>query len=69
MAEEPIDLASLTWTCMVCGQERPDSCISVAPHPVRGLEQWFPATRTNVAYCNDRPLCAVMAYQQGPWVR
>lgn len=61
------DLRRLTWTCMVCGEERPDAMISVARHPVPGLEEWFPATRTNVRYCNDRRACTVKAYEEGRW--
>lgn len=50
-----IDLAALTWTCMVCGAERRDQAISVAYRPMRGMEAQFPAARWNVRYCNDRP--------------
>jgi hypothetical protein len=46
-----------TWTCMVCGEDRPDAQISVAYHRVAGLEQMFPDTRVNVRYCSDRPDC------------
>lgn len=43
-----------TWTCHVCGNERPDDKISVystdvALGPVKA--------RQNVRYCNDRPEC------------
>lgn len=53
---------------MVCGEERPDSAISVAHRPVRGLEDRFPAgARFNVRYCNDRPDCTARAHEEGPW--
>src|SRR5881628_473134 len=50
-------LTDLTWTCMVCGAERPDAKISVLHVPIPGLEAQFPGTRTNVRYCNDRIDC------------
>jgi hypothetical protein len=61
--------ASMTWTCMVCGDERPDAAISVAHRPLRGLEDRFPDARVNVRYCNDRPTCAAAAHAEGPWGR
>lgn len=42
-----------TWTCHICGDERPDVRISVYSFPIDGLPN---ATR-NVRYCNDRPEC------------
>lgn len=62
-----IDLSALTWTCMVCGAERPDPAISVAYRPLRGMEDQFPGARWNVRYCNDRPACAAQAHAAGPW--
>ena len=49
------DLDSMTWTCHVCGDERPDRFISVfkAKHMVGAVE-----VQTNIRYCNDRPECA-----------
>jgi hypothetical protein len=43
-----------TWTCHVCGEERPDEKISVYSKQVRngGIE-----FRQNVRYCNDKPEC------------
>lgn len=46
----------LTWTCHVCGEERPDERISVfsSTQTIPGTD----ATMTqNVRYCNDRPAC------------
>jgi hypothetical protein len=60
-------LRTLTWTCMVCGDERPDAVISVTHRQLRGLEEQFPAARWNVRYCNDRPQCAAAAHEPGPW--
>lgn len=50
-------MAEITWTCHICGDERPDSLISVyqtrAPMPGRPD---YPVTQ-NVRFCNDRPQC------------
>lgn len=48
-------MPSLTWTCHVCGEERPDEKISVysRDHVRNGVP-----IRENVRYCNDRPECA-----------
>jgi hypothetical protein len=63
------DFDSMTWTCMVCGDERPDAVISVAYRPIPGLEDRFPeGARVNVRFCNDRPDCAATAHGEGPWV-
>lgn len=56
MASDTID--KLTWTCHVCGKERPDARISVVKTdmsdqyglPLGTVEQ-------NVRYCNDNALC------------
>jgi hypothetical protein len=42
------------WTCMVCGDCRPDARISVysETRAIRGVE-----ATVNVRYCNDRPAC------------
>lgn len=50
-------MPEMTWTCMVCGDERPDALISVEHRPIPGLESMFPGTRANVRYCNDRETC------------
>ena len=44
----------ITWTCHVCGDERPDDRISVFSviEFVGGVE-----IRQNVRYCNDRSEC------------
>jgi hypothetical protein len=45
---------NLTWTCHVCGKERPDDKISVRSTEalVGGI-----AITQNVRYCNDNPDC------------
>jgi hypothetical protein len=44
------------WTCHICGEERPDSSISV--HQRRETDPRFPGAKTQtVRYCNDQPLC------------
>lgn len=53
--------ADLTWSCHVCGDERPDAVIGVAHQPVPGMEGWFPAAHWNVRYCLDRPTCVLVA--------
>lgn len=62
-----LDFDRMTWTCMVCGDERPDAQIGVAYRPLRGMEDGFPGTRVNVRYCTDRPACAATAHAEGPW--
>lgn len=44
----------ITWTCLVCGDERPDDLISVytTEVPFAGVTM-----KINVRYCNDRPAC------------
>ena len=51
-------MLELTWTCHVCGQERPDRFISVyksfvSKHRIQ-IQQ-------NVRYCNDNPDCIAKA--------
>lgn len=44
-----------SWTCHVCGDERPDRFISVRTSP---LDLGFGVTASqNVRYCNDRAAC------------
>lgn len=49
-----MDFTNLTWTCHVCGDERPDSRISVLTKPLN-----FPGVvaEQNIRYCNDRETC------------
>lgn len=46
----------LTWTCHICGEERPDDKISVTTHPLIYNGQRIGSQ--NVRYCNDRTSCA-----------
>ncbi len=39
-----------TWSCMVCGKERPDDKISVYTESKGELT-------VNIRYCNDNPSC------------
>lgn len=57
----------MTFTCMICGDERPNDMISVAYRPLRGLESQFPDARVNLRYCNDRVNCTATAHGPGPW--
>jgi hypothetical protein len=51
VAEEP----ELTWTCMVCGDTRPDRQIQV--YQASSLLKSGVEITTNVRYCSDRPSC------------
>lgn len=52
-------MKGLTWTCHVCGDERPDSAISVCSKTEK-LGGVIPMT-VNVRYCNDRRACLIGA--------
>jgi len=45
---------NLTWTCHICGDERPDDKISVFS---KSLEIPGVEAKQNVRYCNDRQKC------------
>ena len=49
----------LTWTCHVCGEERPDAAISV--YRRTEVAKGGLTITQNVRYCNDRSDCAVGA--------
>lgn len=48
----------LTWTCHVCGEERPDAFISVAKHQHQIKDAGGATMHCHVRYCNDRADCA-----------
>lgn len=48
-----------TWTCHVCGKERPDAYISVAS----GFIKELPGAQINIRYCNDNPECDRVAHE------
>lgn len=51
-----------TWTCHVCGKERPDAMISVYKVDTSASHGLPPGTMTqNIRYCNDDPACVVGA--------
>lgn len=54
-----MDLADLTWTCHVCGDERPDRFISV--HKAQNVSPSGISFQVNTRYCNDRAQCAAGA--------
>ena len=56
-----MDLSKLTWTCHICGQERPDAQISVHTrvHPIEGCGGT--TMRENIRYCNDNADCFLRA--------
>ena len=47
----------MTWTCHVCGKERPDDKISVATGRILDL----PGAEINIRYCNDNLDCETEA--------
>lgn len=48
----------LTWTCMVCGDVRPDEKISVFKKDISKNHNLPEGTMTlNVRYCNDKTEC------------
>ena len=48
----------LFWNCHICGEERPDACISVRVRDMSEEYQLPPGTmKQNVRYCNDRTDC------------
>lgn len=50
---------SLSWTCMVCGVERPDKCIDVFTQ--ESTLELGVRMRVNVRYCNDNSECEALA--------
>ncbi len=50
---------ALTWTCMICGAERPDANISVITKPLFLLDDQ--EYEINIRYCNDMPGCLAHA--------
>lgn len=58
MTNTPVfDSSAFTWSCDICGKERPDAKISVHKVDI-GPEGLPPGTVTrNIKYCNDNPNC------------
>lgn len=47
-----------SWTCHVCGENRPDRFISVRKHDKSEEYGMTPGTfQENIRYCNDKELC------------
>jgi len=46
-----------TWTCHICGKERPDEKIGV----VTGQLRMVPNAEINIRYCNDNLACETEA--------
>lgn len=42
-----------SWTCHICGEERPDSLIGVATGFIKDL----PGAQINIRYCRDKFEC------------
>ena len=49
----------ITWTCHICGHERPDDKISVFQSDIS--KNGDGAMLQNVRYCNDKPDCTQQA--------
>ncbi len=56
-------LTELTWSCMVCGDERPDARVSVAHMRFAALEDH----QVRVRYCNDRSACRSVIGRTEVW--
>lgn len=58
-----MNLDDITWTCLVCGDDRPDRLISVhtteIAYPIPGRPDY--SITQNVRFCNDRPACVAGA--------
>ncbi len=53
---------TLTWTCMVCGDTRPDNRIDVHTEDTSAQYNLPPGTmKVNVRYCIDRAECRLKA--------
>lgn len=50
-----MDLKNLTWSCHICGRERPDAKISVLTKPL--IIKGQIVGEQNIRYCNDNPDC------------
>ena len=55
-----MSLKNLTWTCHICGRERPDNKISVLSKALQ-LNNGRICGQQNIRYCNDNPDCAEKA--------
>lgn len=61
-----MDTDLITWSCHVCGVERADRFISVAPRPAL-FSGGIPDQKYNVRYCNDREACTTVATTAPVW--
>ena len=53
-----LDPDEMTWMCDVCGDVRPDACVSIRTIDISkdlGLPEG--AAKKNIKYCNDRDEC------------
>jgi hypothetical protein len=57
-----LDLDSMTWTCNVCGEERPDALVGVAKR-----QGPIPEALWNIRFCIDRLACTAYAQAPGEW--
>ena len=53
----------MTWKCHICGEERPDECISVRSTDISETYGLPEGTITqNVRHCNDNGSCIQKSY-------
>ena len=51
-------MENLTWTCHICGERRPDACISVHTKDISAKYKLSPgAVKENIRHCNDKIEC------------
>lgn len=54
-----LDKDAITWTCHICGNERPDAQISVETKPL--IINGQAVGQQNIRYCNDNAECVAAA--------
>lgn len=55
MAQKRRGAINFEWICHICGQTRPDKCISVYVKPI--IVKGIRIGEQNIRYCNDNSEC------------
>lgn len=64
-----LGLGRITWTCMVCGQERDDQDIAVATESAEVPRGRGGQMSVNVRFCADSATCAAQAREMAErWI-
>lgn len=64
-----LGLGKITWTCMVCGQEREDGDIAVATESAEIPRGRGGKLSVNVRFCADSATCAAQAREMAErWI-